>query len=398
MDRNHIRQLNPGAGAASYKRLMIMVAILLSVVFLIFVVSYATEQATAKNPETKATAVSLKHVSSDLPTEPKIKNSFVALSAPSVNSENPELQTPMKSPVSYVPPPLARDDDTRMRSLTPEEQSEREAMQASARVGGGLNGNNKMVQNAGQNQEMETMQQLMNAAGLANGANNQAPTEQDQNQQDSKKKFASVQKSNFDLDSRIQASKGDYALLAGSFMPAMMVHGISSDLPGELSAMITENVYDSIKGENLLIPQGTKVNGIYDSQVAFGQNRLMVIWTRLIFPNGKTFDLGAMGGANQDGQAGFKDKVNNHYFRTFGSAVLTAIIGSGMQLSQPKSKNGTVGNDAQETITANIAEKTGSTAQGVIGKMLNVQPTLEIDAGYRFNIKVNKDMVLGEAY
>ncbi len=394
MDRNHIRQLNPGAGAASYKRLMIMVAILLSIVFLIFLVSYATEQATAKNPETKATAVSLKHVSSDLPTEPKIKNSFVAASAPSMNMENSETQTPIKSPVSYVPPPLARDDDIRTRQLSQEEQSEREAMQASARVGGGLNGNSRSMQNTAQNPEMEGMQQLMNAAGLINAPNG-TQLEQDQNQQELKKKFASTQKSNFDLDSRIQASKGDYALLAGSFMPAMMVHGISSDLPGELSAMITENVYDSVKGENLLIPQGTKVNGIYDSQVAFGQNRLMVIWTRLIFPDGKTFDLGAMGGANQDGQAGFKDKVNNHYFRTFGSAFLTAIIGSGMQLSQPKSKNGSVGNDAQETITANIAEKTGSTAQGVIGKMLNVQPTLEIDAGYRFNIKVNKDMVLG---
>lgn len=150
------------------------------------------------------------------------------------------------------------------------------------------------------------------------------------------------------------------------------MHAVSSDLPGSLTAIVTQNVYDSITGQYLLIPQGTKINGVYDSQISFGQRRIMVVWSRLIFPDGKTFDLGAMAGADQEGKSGFYDKVNNHYMQTFGSAILTAIIGSGMQLSQPKGRTNT-GNDAQETITANIAQQSGNTAQGVLNKNLNVQ-------------------------
>jgi type IV secretory pathway VirB10-like protein len=233
---------------------------------------------------------------------------------------------------------------------------------------------------------------MLNKLVQANNPNIQT-TENDPNLQNRKEKFLQTKSSSFYLDSQIEEARSKFEIKAGSFIPAMMTHGINSDLPGDLTAIVTENVYDSTTGQYLLIPQGTKINGVYDSQVAFGQKRVMTIWTRLIFPNGKTFNLGTMSGSDQGGYSGFQDKVNNNYARTFGSAILVAIIGSGMQLSQPKGKTNT-GNDAQETITANVAQQTGNTAQGVLGKMLNVQPTLEIDAGYRFNIKVNKDMVL----
>lgn len=202
-----------------------------------------------------------------------------------------------------------------------------------------------------------------------------------------------TKKSNYYLDSQLQEARSKFEIKAGSVIPAAMNHAISSDLAGEISATVTQNVYDSVSGEYLLIPQGTKLNGRYDSQIAFGQQRIMVIWDRLVFADGKTFDLGAMAGADQSGKSGFHDKVNNHYVRTFGSAILVSLIGSGMQLSQPKNRNNN-GIDAQEIITANVAQQTGNTAQGVLNKTLNVQPTLEIEAGYTFNVAVNKDMVL----
>jgi len=218
-------------------------------------------------------------------------------------------------------------------------------------------------------------------------------TESDPNLQARKEKFAGLKKSNYYLDSQIQEARSKFEIKAGSVIPAVMNHAISSDLPGDLSATVTQNVYDSVTGQYLLIPQGTKLNGRYDSQIAFGQQRIMVIWDRLVFADGKTFDLGAMVGADSTGKSGFNDKVNNHYFRTFGSAILVSLIGSGMQLSQPRNKNNN-GTDAQEIITANVAQQAGNTAQGVLNKTLNVQPTLEIDTGYTFNVTVNKDMVL----
>ena len=227
---------------------------------------------------------------------------------------------------------------------------------------------------------------------IAQNINNITKNNVDNTNQD-KLLLAQTKKSNYYLDSQLQEARSKFELKAGSIIPAAMNHAISSDLAGDISATVTQNVYDSVSGEYLLIPQGTKLNGRYDSQIAFGQQRIMVIWDRLVFADGKTFDLGAMSGADQSGKSGFHDKVNNHYFRTFGSAILVSVIGSGMQLSQPKNRNNN-GIDAQEIITANVAQQAGNTAQGVLNKTLNVQPTLEIEAGYTFNVAVNKDMIL----
>src|SRR5687767_5606417 len=215
----------------------------------------------------------------------------------------------------------------------------------------------------------------------------------DANIQTKKEKFTK-KSGNFDyLDSELQKSRSELEIKAGTVIPAILANSINSDLPGMINAIVSEDVYDSISHTNIIIPKGTKINGIYDSNLSFGQNGLATVWNRLVFNDGSTFDIGAMTGADQSGNSGFRDKVNNHYGRTFGSAILVAIIGSGMQLSQPKGRSNSI-NDAQETITANIAQQTGNTAQAVLNKTLNVQPTINIRAGYRFNIMVNKDFVL----
>ncbi len=229
------------------------------------------------------------------------------------------------------------------------------------------------------------MPNMAEIAGLGGGS--------DPNMQAKKEKFTS-KSGNFDfLDSQLQHARSEKEIKAGTVIPAILANSINSDLPNMINAVVSEDVYDSISHTHIIIRKGTKLNGIYDSNLSFGQNGLAVVWNRLVFNDGSTFDLGSMSGADQSGNSGFRDKVNNHYGRTFGSAILVALIGSGMQLSQPKNRTSTA-NDAQETITANMAQQTGNTAQGVLNKNLNVQPTITIKAGYRFNVMVNKDFVI----
>ena len=131
-----------------------------------------------------------------------------------------------------------------------------------------------------------------------------------------------------------------FELKRGSVIPATLVTGINSDLPGRITAQVSQNVYDSATGHQLLIPQGAKLFGRYDSDVSFGQSRVLVVWTDIIFPNGSTLQIGGMAGTDSAGYGGFKDKVDNHYLRTFGSAILVALIGTGTDLLQPQDRSG----------------------------------------------------------
>ena len=185
-----------------------------------------------------------------------------------------------------------------------------------------------------------------------------------------------------------------YELKRGSVIPATLVTGINSDLPGRITAQVSQNVYDSATGRHLLIPQGSKLFGRYDSNVSFGQNRVLVVWTDIIFPNGSTLQIGGMAGTDAAGYGGFKHRVNNHYLRTFGSAVLVALIGAGtdMMISQDRNAFGTA-NSAEDAARRSFAETFGRMSEQTVSRNLNVQPTLEIRPGYRFNVLVDQDIV-----
>jgi type IV secretion system protein VirB10 len=190
-----------------------------------------------------------------------------------------------------------------------------------------------------------------------------------------------------------------YEIKAGHIIPAAMVSGINSDLPGQIIAQVRENVYDTANGEYLLIPQGTRLVGTYDSQIAYGQERVLIAWNRLIFPDSSSLDLKAMPGSDIAGYAGFTDKVDHHYFRTFGSAVLMSVISAGAQLSQPQVSNNT--NQAPstgQTVAASLGSQLSQTGNTLLQKNLNIQPTLKIRPGYLFNVMVNKDLVLPGIY
>jgi type IV secretion system protein VirB10 len=190
-----------------------------------------------------------------------------------------------------------------------------------------------------------------------------------------------------------------YELKRGSVIPATLVTGINSDLPGRITAQVSQNVYDSATGRHLLIPQGAKLFGRYDSKVSFGQNRVLVVWTDIIFPNGSTLQIGGMPGTDSAGYGGFNDKVDNHYLRTFGSAIVVALIGAGTEMMIPQDRNrfGTA-NSAEDSARRSFAETFGQISEQTVSRNLHVQPTLEIRPGYTFNVLVDQDIVFPGAF
>lgn len=189
-----------------------------------------------------------------------------------------------------------------------------------------------------------------------------------------------------------------YELKRGSVIPATLITGLNSDLPGRVTAQVGQNVYDSATGYRLLIPQGAKLFGRYDSKVSFGQERVLVVWTDLIFPNGATLQIGGMAGSDSEGYNGFKDKVDRHLWRTFGSAALVALIGTGIDMSIPESSTLATQDTASDAARRNFAETFGRVAEQTVSRNLTVQPTIAIRPGYRFNVLVDQDIVFPAAY
>jgi type IV secretion system protein VirB10 len=200
------------------------------------------------------------------------------------------------------------------------------------------------------------------------------------------------------LPNKVVAPTSPYELKRGSVIPATLIAGINSDLPGRITAQVSQNVYDSATGHYLLIPQGAKLLGRYDSKVSFGQSRVLVIWTDIIFPSGATLQIGGMAGTDAEGYGGFNDQVDNHYFKVFGSAILIAAIGAGIDMSVPASSPYGYQQTPTDAARNNFAETFGRVAEQTISKNLNVQPTLKIRPGYMFNVLVEQDMVFPGAY
>lgn len=215
------------------------------------------------------------------------------------------------------------------------------------------------------------------------------------NDQDQKQAFRSSIKDAFELDGQIVEPKGFREIKTGSVIPAVLITGINSDLPGELIAQVSQDVFDSVSGDVLLLPAGTRLFGRYDSQVVYGQSRVLVVWDRLVHPDGRALALQSMLGADATGASGFADEVHSHYGRIFGSALLMSVISAGVQLSQPNSRP-FGGYDAQQQIAASLGQQMGQVGMQVTRKNLDVQPTIAIRPGLRFNILVNKDIVIPE--
>ena len=214
-----------------------------------------------------------------------------------------------------------------------------------------------------------------------------------QNRQTHKRAFVDAEP-----DARIYASgtiqqpRLPAQLMAGTVIPAALLTALNSDLPGQVIATVTEHVYDSLTGRLLLIPQGSRLLGQYDSQVAYGQRRVLLVWTRLIRPDGSSIVLDRLQAVDAAGQAGLEDEIDNHWGRFIGGSVLSTLLALGGQLAAPEedSDEGTVivstRDSVQETITG--------AGQQVTRRNLNLQPTLTVRAGFPVRVIVHRDLVL----
>jgi len=187
---------------------------------------------------------------------------------------------------------------------------------------------------------------------------------------------------------RIMAPASPYILQAGAVIPAAMITGIRSDLPGQITAQVTENVYDSPTGSLLLIPQGTRIIGQYDAGVQFGQRRVLLVWNRLILPNGRSIVLERQPGADASGYAGLEDGVDYHWWDLMKAAGLSTLLGIGTELATDDEDRliRAIRDGAQDTIN--------QAGQQIVQRQLQVAPTLTIRPGYPVRVIVTRDLVL----
>jgi type IV secretion system protein VirB10 len=195
-----------------------------------------------------------------------------------------------------------------------------------------------------------------------------------------------------------------YELKAGSILPCVLISGLNSDLPGNIIGQVSENVWDTATGRLLLIPRGSRLIGTYDHQVTYGQNRALVIWSRLIFPDGSSLLLDNLQGADQAGYSGFKGRVDRHWGSMITSALLVSLMGAGVELVTDNSKNNNNNNNNNnnksvgDVLSERVATAIAEAMTQIITKGINRQPTILIKPGYRFTIFVQHDIVFPRAW
>ncbi|BDB12859.1 TrbI/VirB10 family protein [Acidithiobacillus ferrooxidans] len=193
-----------------------------------------------------------------------------------------------------------------------------------------------------------------------------------------------------------------YEILSGSVIPAVLQAGIKSYLPGEITAVVSQNVYSSVNGATLLIPAGAKLVGTYDTQTALGINRLAVAWTRIQFPNGTTMNLPGYEGAGGAGYAGFAGEVNDHTWLIFKNALLMSIVDAGMAIASPSTSTSVTGqmsgNVALQDSEQSLAQTFGEAESQLLEKYIDIAPTIIIHPGYLFSVVVAHDMVFPGPY
>ncbi len=190
----------------------------------------------------------------------------------------------------------------------------------------------------------------------------------------------------------LQMPVSPYQVMAGTVIPAALVTGINSDLPGQIIANVTEAVYDTATGRYLLIPQGSRLIGRYDSQVAFGQRRVLLVWTRLILPDTSSIALDRLPGIDPAGYAGLEDGVDWHWDRILAGAVLSTLLGVGAELATPESR--TDGNRVVVAARQGMQDTVNQVGQEMTKRNMSIQPTLTIRPGFPMRVMVSKDLIL----
>lgn len=188
---------------------------------------------------------------------------------------------------------------------------------------------------------------------------------------------------------RLQGPLSPYVLQAGSIIAAALVTGLRSDRPGQVIARVTENAFDSITGRQLLVPQGSLLVGSYDSQVAFGQDSVLQVWTRLILPNGKSVVLERLPSMDTEGHAGLEDEVDHHWGRLLAAAALSSILGVGTELGDSGDES-----EIMQALRRAGSDTLNNVGQEVVRRNLDIPPTITIRQGFPVRVMVSRDLVL----
>jgi len=188
---------------------------------------------------------------------------------------------------------------------------------------------------------------------------------------------------------RVAPPASKNVLQAGAVIAAALITGIRSDLPGQITAQVTENVYDSPTGHIRLIPQGTRLIGQYDNGVGFGQRRVLLVWTRLIFPDGRSIVLEREPGADAEGYAGLEDGVDYHWGELFKAAALSTVLSIGAQAGSSGQES-----DIMRALRQGASDSISQTGQQIVQRQLNIAPTLTIRPGFPVRVIVTRDLVL----
>ena len=211
-------------------------------------------------------------------------------------------------------------------------------------------------------------------------------------------RYEVFERDNFTLENEVIKPKTPFALMQGTVIPAVLSTGINSELPGQISAMVTRDIRDSIRGRFLLIPKGSKLLGQYGSTAAFGAQRLFLGFNRIIFPNGHSINIGSMPGQSPDGFAGFEADVDNHFFRILSNCFflssITTAASSVQQTYGTTSGAGTLYTTQARELSSDVTEALSR----IIERNINLAPTLKVQPGYKFTISLTKDIFFKEPY
>jgi type IV secretion system protein VirB10 len=211
-----------------------------------------------------------------------------------------------------------------------------------------------------------------------------------QNMQDRKLAFVNgpVDRRTVSTD-RLANPASPYVVQAGTVIPAALLSGIQSDLPGQVTAQVTEHVFNTPTGKFLLIPQGSRLIGQYDSQVSFGQKRVLLVWNRIMLPDGKSIVLERQQGADARGFSGLEDEVDYHWWDLIKAAALSTLLSVGAELGSNQDES-----DLVRALRRGSQDSINNTGQQLVRRQLNIQPTLTIRQGFPVRVIVNRDLVM----
>jgi type IV secretory pathway VirB10-like protein len=189
-----------------------------------------------------------------------------------------------------------------------------------------------------------------------------------------------------------------YTLRAGTLIPALLITAINSDLPGDIVGQVSRDVFDSRSQRIPLIPKGSRLIGTYDNQVAAGQGRLLVAWTRLILPDGRSMHLPGLALTDTEGNSGAKGRVDNHWRRVFGNALMLSALSAGLQLSQPSQATVLSPPSPGQIAAGAVGQELSTVAIEILRRGMGAAPTITIPAGQAFNVLLNGDLVFDEPF